>query len=94
LIVFADEHADTIDDGWLFIDTVNRNTWNNVPANYHNRRGDFNFADGHAELHKWTSYKTWVRVTEQDFPPTLVDSVARADVDWICSHVSAPMPKH
>ncbi len=37
-----------------------------MPASYHNKRNcGFSFADGHAEMHRWLSSSTIIRVTYQ-----------------------------
>ena len=59
--VFIDEHADSINDGLFRIDMQNVNTtpggngdWPDYPASNHGSSGALAFADGHAEVHKWT----------------------------------------
>jgi hypothetical protein len=52
--VFLDEHADSINDGFLRMDMANYTGWGDLPAGYHGECGSFNFADGHAETHVWT----------------------------------------
>jgi prepilin-type processing-associated H-X9-DG protein len=32
--------------------------WRDLPASYHNGAGEFSFADGHSELHKWVNKKS------------------------------------
>jgi len=61
LFVFLDERADTLDNnsfnaGDRGIDPVVPvlTRWTELPANYHVNSAAFSFADGHAELHKWT----------------------------------------
>lgn len=51
--IFCDENAESINDGWLQIGSLG--TFADVPAAYHNLGGSFSFADGHAEIHKWTT---------------------------------------
>jgi prepilin-type processing-associated H-X9-DG protein len=50
--VFLDEHPDGINDG-LFGVWMSKQTWDDVPASYHNGACGFSFADGHAEIKKW-----------------------------------------
>ncbi|HEU6447259.1 MAG TPA: prepilin-type N-terminal cleavage/methylation domain-containing protein [Verrucomicrobiae bacterium] len=56
-IVFLDEQADSIDDALFMFDITDTGGsgeyWRNLPASYHNGSGEFSFADGHSELHKW-----------------------------------------
>ncbi len=52
--VFLDENPYSINDGWFAEDPTIPNTWVDKPATYHNNAGGLGFADGHAEIHKWT----------------------------------------
>ncbi len=52
IFVFLDEHADTINDGF-FMNVLEDNQWGNLPASYHDGAGNFLFADGHREIHRW-----------------------------------------
>jgi prepilin-type N-terminal cleavage/methylation domain-containing protein/prepilin-type processing-associated H-X9-DG protein len=65
-IVFIDEHPGSINDGAFAIDcgdnlglTTDQNIPTghliDMPATWHNGAGGASFADGHAEIHKWTS---------------------------------------
>jgi len=53
--VFIDEHPDSINDA-LFRVIMQAGTykWTDWPANNHGNSGALSFADGHAEVHKWT----------------------------------------
>jgi prepilin-type N-terminal cleavage/methylation domain-containing protein/prepilin-type processing-associated H-X9-DG protein len=61
LFVTCDEHADSINDGFLQEDPHSNitqwspPTWNDLPASYHGGAGGFAFADGHSEIHKFKS---------------------------------------
>jgi prepilin-type processing-associated H-X9-DG protein len=52
--VAIDENPDIINDGWFLIRMEALNQWRDVPASYHNKAGSLSFADGHAEVKKWT----------------------------------------
>ena len=65
-IVFIDEHPGSINDGAFAIDcgdNIGQQTDQviptghliDMPATWHNGAGGASFADGHAEIHKWTS---------------------------------------
>ena len=61
--VILDEHADSINDGQFMHDpgyAPNSEKWRDLPASYHNRAGDFSYADGHSEIHKWLDPRTKV----------------------------------
>jgi prepilin-type N-terminal cleavage/methylation domain-containing protein/prepilin-type processing-associated H-X9-DG protein len=53
--VFIDEHPDSINDGFFKVDMkTGDNLWPDWPASNHGGSGALSFADGHAEVHKWT----------------------------------------
>jgi prepilin-type processing-associated H-X9-DG protein len=52
--VVVDENPNTINDGWFVVRPNLPNVWYDVPASYHNNAGGLSFADGHAEIKKWT----------------------------------------
>ena len=60
-LVFIDESEYVIDDGYFIIDAFSTSQWQNYPSSRHNGGGDMSFADGHAEVHRWSgetrSYK-------------------------------------
>ena len=71
--VTMEEHADSINDGWLDnnpdVGTVS--FWGDCPASYHNGSCSLSFADGHAESHRWLSSATKFPVsTTGYYPPT------------------------
>ncbi|MBI3850504.1 MAG: prepilin-type N-terminal cleavage/methylation domain-containing protein [Verrucomicrobia bacterium] len=54
LWVFADEHPDSINDGWMINDPSSPNSgWTDLAASFHSRAGGFSFADAHAEIKHW-----------------------------------------
>jgi prepilin-type N-terminal cleavage/methylation domain-containing protein/prepilin-type processing-associated H-X9-DG protein len=53
LWVFIDEHPRSINDS-SFICEPDINQWIDCPASYHNKAGGIAFADGHAQIRKWT----------------------------------------
>ncbi|MDB6068007.1 MAG: hypothetical protein JWR26_4215 [Pedosphaera sp.] len=55
--VFIDENPYAIDDGYFVCDLNQPNFWVNVPATYHNNAGGMSYADGHAEIKRWTDSK-------------------------------------
>jgi prepilin-type N-terminal cleavage/methylation domain-containing protein/prepilin-type processing-associated H-X9-DG protein len=81
--VFADENPDSIQDGYLEIDTFYGN-FPDVPAAYLSGGCGFSFADGHAEIHKWvTSALTSIPVG----PPRVVHNPqvtgGPKNLDWL-----------
>ena len=89
LWVFADENPDTINDGWLITTMGNPNQWDDMPGSYHNGSCAFSFADGHNEMHKWRSPKTYPRVA---FSRTPVQDPGSVDIQWMFYHSTAPLP--
>jgi len=89
--VFLDERPTTLDDGYFEVtmttdyDTI---TANNLPANYHGLTGGFSFADGHAQLHKWTTslFRT---------PPNValgsVSAPDNADYIWVMQNTTTAL---
>ncbi len=55
-----DENPDSINDGWFVVNvsaSPGSLQWVDYPASYHNKAGGISFADGHAEIRKWTDPK-------------------------------------
>ena len=48
-----DENPNSINDSALEVWPVGTE-WVDSPAHYHNQRGALSFADGHADMRKWT----------------------------------------
>jgi len=76
-----DEHPDSINDGY-FINNPQVNSWQDLPASYHNGACGFSFADGHSEIKKWLSWTSKYPV--QFFYPSQrnFDALGRADFAW------------
>ena len=55
--VLIDENPNSINDGWFVCDPNDTGKWVDIPATYHNKAGGLSFADGHAEIKKWTDEK-------------------------------------
>ena len=89
LWVFADENADTINDGWLISAMANPNQWDDMPGSYHNGSCAFNFADGHNEMHKWRCPKSCPPVA---YGRTPVLDPGSAYIQWMYRHTSVPLP--
>jgi len=102
LYVILGEHPDNINDGY-FKDSANPNitssadwpggVWGDVPASNHDGAAGFGFADGHAEIHLWTSRKCTiypVRYQPITKVSLLSDPAGIADAAWLASHTSVP----
>jgi prepilin-type N-terminal cleavage/methylation domain-containing protein len=53
LFDFMDENPESINDGFLEIDSSPNGGWPDIPAAYMGHACGFSYADGHVELHKW-----------------------------------------
>ncbi len=82
--VFLDEHPDGIDDGYFLVFVNRKQTWGNLPANYHNSAWGFSFADGHAEIRKWKDPDSLSR-------KIVANAKGPTDVPWIQVRTSAPI---
>jgi prepilin-type N-terminal cleavage/methylation domain-containing protein/prepilin-type processing-associated H-X9-DG protein len=79
--VTLDEHPDTINDGF-FINNDGATYWGDIPASYHNGAGNFSYADGHSEIHKWLSPTTIRPVRFAYTQPPNFDARGRTDFAW------------
>jgi prepilin-type N-terminal cleavage/methylation domain-containing protein/prepilin-type processing-associated H-X9-DG protein len=87
--VFVDEQPDSILTG-LFVEIINQNSWEHMPASYHNGACGFSFADGHSEIKKWLDPVTIQPVTFQSFSSggypwggITLPATQRRDYDWV-----------
>ena len=86
--VFVDEHPDSINDG-CFSTLAAANTWNDLPASYHNGACGFAFADGHDEIKKWRDPDTKRPVLRQDYPGGLqANPPYNHDLQWVLDRTS------
>ena len=53
LMDFLDENPESMNDGFLEIDSSPGGGWPDIPAAYMGHACGFSFADGHVELHTW-----------------------------------------
>jgi prepilin-type N-terminal cleavage/methylation domain-containing protein/prepilin-type processing-associated H-X9-DG protein len=90
--VFLDERAESINDGWLRLDTggFTGGNYQDLPAIYHSGASSFSFADGHSEIHKWRDPR-FVGLKSGGgllrAPPP--QSGPSPDVYWLISHATA-----
>jgi prepilin-type processing-associated H-X9-DG protein len=77
LFVTLDENPNTINDGFFVNDPGNTDQLVDAPASYHNKACGFGFADGHAEIHKWTDFRI-IKATG-----LYVTSVKSPDIAWL-----------
>jgi prepilin-type N-terminal cleavage/methylation domain-containing protein/prepilin-type processing-associated H-X9-DG protein len=79
--ITLDEHPDSINDAF-FVTDPNVNSWQDLPASYHNGACGFSFADGHAEIRKWLSGASKYPVDFSYGPIRNFDAAGRADMLW------------
>jgi prepilin-type N-terminal cleavage/methylation domain-containing protein len=84
-LVFVEESANTIDDGYFAIED-NWSRWQNSPTVRHASSGDFSFVDGHANSHRWRTFSN-----EQD-PWAAANPATSSNVDlqWLHDAVFRP----
>ena len=85
-IVFADESMATLQDGYLQIDTYGKGKFfPDIPANYHSGGCGIGYADGHAEVHKWTTVSLLkVPYTQRiGYPNYRIKAVTTNNADWL-----------
>lgn len=93
IFVFLDEHPDSINDGY-FLDSEKESSaqqvWTDLPASFHNRAGNFSFADGHSELHRWHNASTVQPARAYGINPPLPMPITDGlqDFSWVISRMS------
>jgi len=94
-IVFLDENMCSLNDGYLQVDDFNDQGWPDVPGSYHDFMGSMDFADGHAEIHKWITPALKIPVRygfgwpDGNYPP-LSGGHNNVDLVWWKLHTAAP----
>jgi prepilin-type N-terminal cleavage/methylation domain-containing protein len=95
-IVFMDERPESINDGWMWVNTAGYNTATKqvVPANLaardlfainHKQSSTFGFADGHADFKKWLNPATFALA-----PSGLKATPNNQDIQWFMTHCTVP----
>jgi len=84
--VLIDEHPDSMNDGFFVINMIGYPNpasaqLPDFPASYHNGAGGLSFADGHAEIKKWTDPRTMPPVRQVTV--TTVNQANNRDVVWL-----------
>jgi prepilin-type processing-associated H-X9-DG protein len=97
--VFLDEHPDGINDGLFGMHLPGTppgsggswaaQTWDDVPASYHNGACGFAFADGHAEIKKWQDLETKAPILKTS-PSTSTGKVSKRDHPWLAQRTTGP----
>ena len=88
--VFCEENPHTINDGYLEINSqLTAPAFPDVPAAYLGGGCAFSFADGHSEVHKWT---TSTLINAKGAFPNLGNGNKNADWIWFSQHAAANPP--
>lgn len=90
--VFVDEHADSINDGFFWVNMFLTTKWEDIPASYHGSSGAFAFADGHAEIKKWTDGSIKERPVVKSYNQGSATANPTNDLFWVQSHTTALVP--
>ncbi len=97
VFVFVEEPMDQINDGFFVTDMLTYpNTTEDIcdyPAQYHNGGANFSFADGHAQVRKWTTpllRAAPVPNVVKKYPTPL--SAFNPDVYWLMDHATRMIP--
>ncbi len=96
LWVFIDENPYSINDAF-FLELTSGTTgspvasaWTDVPATYHNGAGGISFADGHAQIKKWTDPAiTTYRLTTGAGINALPSKDGKNDLNWFMNLTTA-----
>ena len=82
--VFIDEHGDSINDGFFRVDMSSTTAWRDLPASYHGASGALSFADGHAEIKRWSDTSVRDRaVTRSQHVSGSGTANPNADLRWL-----------
>ena len=90
--VFINEHPDSIDDGIFYNDPRATNGTGlliEVPSSYLGGGCGISFADGHAEVHQWTTSPFLVPVRYVHYPGITGTYTQNADMAWLAQHTPA-----
>jgi len=88
--IFCEENMCSLQDGYL---QVNNGTpvFPDVPGSYHTWNCGFSFADGHAELHKWTSSVLKIPVAKGFRQQSIGTGPTNPDWQWFTQHAACKM---
>ena len=89
--VLIDEHPDSINDAAFANEMVLPSAVNalivDFPASYHGGASGISFADGHAEIHKWTGSKIRMPVTG-NYKTKVPCGDSLSDLRWLSDHTT------
>ena len=94
LWVFIDENPRSINDAFFLEMTSGgsnppQNTqWTDIPATYHNHAGGISFADGHAQIRKWTD-EAILGFNLNSAAINGTTARGNTDIDWLLKQTTA-----
>lgn len=86
LIVFVDEHEDTIDDGNFFVGWSDE-AWSALPGARHRQGATLSFPDGHVEIKHWRDPRTKKPVEGVYYVPMTI-TPNNPDIKWFLAHAT------
>jgi prepilin-type N-terminal cleavage/methylation domain-containing protein/prepilin-type processing-associated H-X9-DG protein len=97
--VLLDEHENSINDAHYFpfadLNNYKNNPWLDAPSGRHGNAGGFTFADGHAEIRKWSSVglskvqKSTDGSTPRPYPDLpFLGPATQNDWQWFTQHIA------
>ncbi|HTI72944.1 MAG TPA: hypothetical protein VMF06_23425, partial [Candidatus Limnocylindria bacterium] len=90
--VLLDERQDSINDGFFVVemtgypDAPASTRMVDFPASYHNKAAGFSFADGHAEIKRWTNPKSMPPIVTTKTVPYDEPQPNNQDIIWMQEH--------
>lgn len=91
--VFIDEQADSINDGFFFVQMRTAPLqWFDLPANYHGKSSAFAFADGHSETKNWRDPLVREKpITQQNRSSFTAygNADGSGDLQWLQAHTTS-----
>jgi prepilin-type N-terminal cleavage/methylation domain-containing protein/prepilin-type processing-associated H-X9-DG protein len=88
--VTIDEHPGSINDAF-FVAHPENGTWGDTPAFYHGKATSFSFADGHSEIHKWTSVDNPIKKNPDGSIQFVGNAATKADGNWYHQRSADPL---
>ena len=96
VFVFLEEHENSINDSHFTafsnMKSFGNQSWLDVPCGRHGNGTDFSYADGHADIHRWTCDLSQVSYGANNTPAYntgLVQSPGPRDFEWMTNHIAA-----
>ena len=87
--VFTDENPDSIDDSILYTDPYasgGTGQFTELPGSEHAGGCGVGFADGHAEVHRWSDPRTFHKVTYVQYQRVSISGTPSPDLAWMAYH--------